>query len=377
MWIDERNGKFLFRERYVDRCGRRRTVTVTMANKTRPTAKKAQAMLADIIRRKLEPPEATMTLRSILDDYVKHKSLSVKPLTLIHYSLYSRRIFEALEPERNAAGITAREWQRFFDGLSLSTSPRSAKDTFLFAKAAMERAERLDGINALALRRVRIELPAKTKAAVATAAAKFLSRSELSEVLAALREQSPYIADICEFQSRTGLRYGELTALREDDVDLQRRLIHVTGTLVFNVPGERGHRDTPKNVYSIRDVTLDQRATEIIRKFMTRNKLARAWGSRSGDKLPDRYIFTSERDGYPLDISYVNRLLRSLQHPKHLTTHIFRHTHISLLAEEGVPLKAIMARVGHNEPRTTMAVYTHVSNKMQQEVMNALERISI
>ena len=110
---------------------------------------------------------------------------------------------------------------------------------------------------------------------------------------------------------------------------------------------------------------------------MTRNKLARAWGSRSGDKLPDRYIFTSERDGYPLDISYVNRLLRSLQHPKHLTTHIFRHTHISLLAEEGVPLKAIMARVGHNEPRTTMAVYTHVSNKMQQEVMNALERISI
>ncbi|MDY6087568.1 MAG: tyrosine-type recombinase/integrase [Succiniclasticum sp.] len=90
-----------------------------------------------------------------------------------------------------------------------------------------------------------------------------------------------------------------------------------------------------------------------------------------------KYFISAERDGYPLDISYVNRLLRSLHHQKHLTTHIFRHTHISLLAEEGVPLKAIMVRVGHNEPRTTMAVYTHVSDKMQQEVMNALNTISI
>ena len=35
---------------------------------------------------------------------------------------------------------------------------------------------------------------------------------------------------------------------------------------------------------------------------------------------------------------------------KHLTTHIFRHTHISMLSELGVPLKTIMQRVGHNDP---------------------------
>lgn len=38
---------------------------------------------------------------------------------------------------------------------------------------------------------------------------------------------------------------------------------------------------------------------------------------------------------------------------KHLTTHIFRHTHISMLAELGVPLKTIMQRVGHNNPFCT------------------------
>ena len=35
---------------------------------------------------------------------------------------------------------------------------------------------------------------------------------------------------------------------------------------------------------------------------------------------------------------------------KHLTTHIFRYTHISMLSELGVPLKTIMQRVGHNDP---------------------------
>ena len=377
MWIDEREGKYMFRESYTDRCGRRRVVSVTMPNKSRATVKKAQTILSDIIREKLEPPEVSITLHSIIDDYIKHKSLSVKPLTRIHYDLYRRRIFEAFEPNRNAPAIMAREWQRFFDSLSVSISPRTAKDTFLFVKAAMERAERLDGISALALRRVRIELPAKTKAAVATAAAKFLSRQELTEVLARQREKSPYIADICEFQARTGLRYGELAAIREQDVDLSRRILHVTGTITFNVPGKRIHRDTPKNVYSIRDITLDARAAEIVRRFMTRNKLARAWANRAGDRLPERYIFTSEQDGFPLDISYVNRILRALHYSKKLTTHIFRHTHISLLAEEGVPLKAIMQRVGHNEPRTTMAVYTHVTDAMQKDVINALDRVSI
>lgn len=39
---------------------------------------------------------------------------------------------------------------------------------------------------------------------------------------------------------------------------------------------------------------------------------------------------------------------------KRLTTHIFRHTHISQLAEMGVPVKTIMARVGYNNPNTTL-----------------------
>ena len=60
---------------------------------------------------------------------------------------------------------------------------------------------------------------------------------------------------------------------------------------------------------------------------------------------------------------------------KHLTTHIFRHTHISLLAELGVPLKTIMDRVGHTNPKTTLSIYSHVTEEMKKDVANKLDAL--
>ena len=75
----------------------------------------------------------------------------------------------------------------------------------------------------------------------------------------------------------------------------------------------------------------------------------------------------------PYDIQFLNRRLKGVHiEGKHLTTHIFRHTHISMLAELGVPLKTIMQRVGHNDPNTTLSIYTHVTKSMHDDVINKL-----
>ena len=124
-------------------------------------------------------------------------------------------------------------------------------------------------------------------------------------------------------------------------------------------------------------MALSDRAVEIIEQFIRANDAARPLSPFPGYKLPDHFIFVSRRDGYPLDISYVNHILRRIQYKKKLTTHIFRHTHISILAEQGVPLKAIMQRVGHNEPRTTIAVYTHVTDQMEKETVDKLNALDI
>ena len=124
----------------------------------------------------------------------------------------------------------------------------------------------------------------------------------------------------------------------------------------------------PKNVHSIRKVKLDARAVQIINHFITANQARRLWKSKFADL---GYIFVTD-GGLPYDLHYVNRTIKKLSFPKPVSTHTFRHTHISILAESNVPLKAIMERVGHNEPRTTLAIYTHVTDEMKQEVNAAI-----
>lgn len=43
---------------------------------------------------------------------------------------------------------------------------------------------------------------------------------------------------------------------------------------------------------------------------------------------------------------------------------MFRHTHVVLLVEAGVPIKVISERLGHSKIDTTLDIYTHVTEKM-------------
>ncbi|WP_282434400.1 tyrosine-type recombinase/integrase [Desulfosporosinus orientis] len=58
-------------------------------------------------------------------------------------------------------------------------------------------------------------------------------------------------------------------------------------------------------------------------------------------------------------------------HNKHITLHSFRHTHISLLIEAGVDIKAIQQRVGHTDINTTMNIYAHMTKNMKEKASQA------
>jgi integrase len=78
-----------------------------------------------------------------------------------------------------------------------------------------------------------------------------------------------------------------------------------------------------------------------------------------------------ENVGYPTYIKQIEnkmaRLLKIAELNKTLTPHSLRHAHTSLLAEAGVSLEAIMARLGHRDDDTTKNVYLHVTNPKKKE----------
>ncbi len=52
---------------------------------------------------------------------------------------------------------------------------------------------------------------------------------------------------------------------------------------------------------------------------------------------------------------------------KRITVHGFRHTHCSLLFESAASIKEVQVRLGHTDIKTTMDIYTHVSEKKKEE----------
>lgn len=73
------------------------------------------------------------------------------------------------------------------------------------------------------------------------------------------------------------------------------------------------------------------------------------------------------------------RLMKLTNIKKHATPHIFRHTHITMLIEASIAsgsqidLKTIMKRVGHDDAKTTLKIYTHVTERMMQSSSDKLK----
>lgn len=377
MWIEKRtlkNGTVSYRavENYIDELtGKRRRVSVTIDKKTNATVKWAQAEIQRKISTMREQPQITdITLAALLDEYLNHKKVFVKPATFRSYQQAAKKVISIFPTGILANAITLAAAQKVFLQLgnySYSTANTAAqifKQTIRYGKKMgyITRSDYLADIDIISKK--------KTADDVQKARDKFLTRAELADVLAQLRELDKRKALMFEFIALTGLRFGECTALRGQDIRGDE--ISVNGTIVEHLPVDSERkRGTPKTLASVRIITLNQRAKDIISYMLADNLRLAKWTHRYKDC---GYIFTTA-NGNPIPVGGANKLLSRVKIDKHLTTHIFRHTHISLLAELGVPLKTIMDRVGHTNPKTTLSIYSHVTEEMKKDVASKLDAL--
>ena len=224
--------------------------------------------------------------------------------------------------------------------------------------------------------KIKLDRRPATAKELSKAADKFLNRDELRDCLEQLQRINKRIGLMMEFIALTGLRIGELLALRVQDYNKEKSSININGTICINIPnGADGKRGTPKTASSYRNVDLSNRARQILDWFILENKKSAQWNRA---RYVDRgYIFTT-KNGFPYHYTQVSTALTKVHlEGKNITTHIFRHTHISLLAEIGEPLKVIMSRVGHSNANTTLKIYTHVTAKMKADLVDKLNALNI
>lgn len=170
----------------------------------------------------------------------------------------------------------------------------------------------------------------------------------------------------------TGMRVGELCALRWSDIDFTARTISINGTL-YNPDDKSDYYEIlpPKTKTARRTIDVDQIVLAELEKLRARQNEFKMRHRKTYHDAGFVFARMDNAYGYPMKIRTIelrmNRLTQWMNLPAHLTPHSLRHTHTSLLAEAGVSLEAIMKRLGHKDDRTTRLVYLHVTRAIQRE----------
>lgn len=166
--------------------------------------------------------------------------------------------------------------------------------------------------------------------------------------------------------AHTGLRIGELLALRLDRVDLERRRVDVQETLV-EVKGKL-ITNPPKTKQGRRVVPLTRAATRHLERHFDTQRV----------RQPDDFVFTSP-EGHPIRLSLFRRRFWTpavnAAGLSPLRIHDLRHTAISLWIAAGASPTEIARRAGHTSVVTVLDRYGHLLPGLDDRVTDALDAL--
>jgi integrase len=161
----------------------------------------------------------------------------------------------------------------------------------------------------------------------------------------------------------TGMRLGEVLALRWDRVDLDRGVIQVREAL--EQTKARGIRfKRPKSKAGRRDITMPDALVEAMREH--RKAVLELRLQLGAGKLTDDALVFADLEGQPLRPNTISpgwaSFAESAGVPE-VTFHGLRHTHASQLIDAGVDIVTISKRLGHANPRTSPCASTPTCSK--------------
>jgi len=185
-----------------------------------------------------------------------------------------------------------------------------------------------------------------------------LSPAEIARVLEVLKDH-PWLHAIVMVALGTGMRRGELLALRWKDVDLDGAKLRVEQALEETAKLGLQFK-SPKTKYGRRTITLPTSTVAVLREHL-KATLERRLMLGQG-KLDDNALVFATWDNKIQSPNGMSKKWRKAVHAAKLkaTFHSLRHTHASSLIAAGVDVLSISRRLGHGSPAITLGVYGHL-----------------
>ena len=372
------NGKYRYYEKfYHEREEKWKQVSVTLKSKSRVSQAEAKRRLALKIEKLLTAPTKEevekkqleeMIFSQLLEEWKTIRSSEIKSSSY-RSEMKSLELFMGAVGNLRISDYTTQLVQTYLMNLNVQNSTR--KNRKIYLNGIFDYAVKVGYISDSPVKGVVIPKQKADYEKLQKAKANFISREELGQVLSYCESHNKdkRYALAMEFIFLTGLRFAEFIGVRYQDVNFKANLLTIDHTIDYVAHGyDERILQTTKTVGSVRTIVLSERCLDII-EYFRRNC------------FDEEFIFVTEQGNImrqPLLYRFIKNICEVvLGGHRSYNIHMLRHSHISLLAELGIPIKAIMERVGHRDESITLRIYSHVTKNIQDELREKLNQIHL
>lgn len=292
----------------------------------------------------------------IAEEWLTYKKNSVKQST---YYKYAYNIQKYLNEEIGKIELNKLEKYNFnsmIQNISPELSAKTVKEIANILKSILKYAEQKYDIN------VKIDLISSPKVQIEDV--EILSKREKEKLQKyCLKEASlrSYGILVCLY---AGFRIGEICALRWEDIDLEKRVIHVQRTLQRLYKEDKTTQvviDTPKTRNSVRSVPISNKLYKILKPLKGKHK-------------KEDFFLTGKSDKYiePRNYQYYFKICLKNCKVKHYKFHVLRHTFATNCIEVGMDVKSLSEILGHASVDVTLNRYVHSSYGRKKKFLEKL-----
>lgn len=217
--------------------------------------------------------------------------------------------------------------------------------------------------------------------------ARYLSEEEVAELLNLLKKEHIKWRTVMLLLLYTGMRRGELCGLEWSDINFVSKELRIERTSQY-LPELGIITKCTKTASSTRTIKISNEVISILqdyRKWWISHASRSEWNNYIEVKysngiseiIKNQRLFT-QWNGYPIhpdSISDYTKKFCKKYNFSRFSPHALRHTNISLLVGNQIPINQVAQRVGHAQPTTTQNVYTHLLKSCNDNTAEKIEEI--
>ena len=365
--------KYNVRVNYISDNGKPKQLTRTAYGSE--AAKDLERRLISEIKDKGENPAKKMTVQQLFDKYAEAKQYEVRESTLDkarrNYAVYVQPTLANVRIDKLTVALL-QDWKLSIEQRDLAV--KTKKSAYNILRSILNYAVRLEYLPKNPLPKVgnfKDALGGKSEMDIYTAQefTQYIStaKRQAEAKQANNRELSEW--DYVVFFSiafYTGLRKGEIHALKWNDID--GAYLSVKRSITQKLKGE--DRETPpKNKSSIRTLQMPAPLIRILKEHRERQERLERF-------TEDYRICGGVRCLRDTTLQNRNKQYAELSGLKDIRIHDFRHSHVSVLANEKINIQEIARRLGHSRIEMTWNTYSHLYPREEERAVNVLNTIA-